>query len=398
MAKRIEIKVGHQDADIVGNNHIALQGAVDYVAGLGGGVVLIGPGEYLMEDSLHLRNGVTLRGSGEATVLKKSAAVVSPLATDGDYGEEQITVVNPTGFRVGMGVTVGYEGRDGFHITVARITGQIDEDTFALDRILVDDYIAEKGAIAQTTFPVISGCHVEQVRIENLTVDGNRDNNPFLGGCRGAGVYLYRGHGTHIQNVLVKDFNGDGISYQQSNDVIVEDCTVIGCTDRGYHPGSGSQRTTIRRCRAIGNGQIGIFLCWRVQNSLFEYNEVERNDKVGISIGHKDTDNLFRYNVVRENGRYGVLFRNETPALAGHRNRFEHNEIVNNGRDGTGYGVYIGGATEGTQLISNKIGNIPGPDGSARQTVGVWIGEKATQTEMRDNEFLDVTEEVVQAS
>lgn len=394
----IEITVGQHEGDIIGSTHIALQAAVDYVAGLGGGVVTIGPGEYLMRDSVHLRSGVTLRGSGEATVLKKCDGVWTPLATDGDYGEEQITVVDPTGFKVGMGVTVGYQTPADFHVTVARITGRVDDNTFVLDRPLVNDYIAEKGARAQTTFPVISGYHVEGVRIENLAVDGNRANNPYLGGCRGGGVFLYRAHGAQIRGVLVRDYNGDGISYQQSDDVLVEDCTVINCADKGFHPGSGSQRTTIRRCRAIGNGQIGIFLCWRVRHSLFEENECDKNAVAGFSIGHKDTDNLFRKNVVRNNGRFGVLFRNETYALAGHRNRFEHNVIVNNGKDGKGYGVYIGGETEGVQLVENTIGNVPEGDEAGYQAVGVWIGEKAAQATLEGNKFPGVEFEVQHAA
>lgn len=396
--KGIEITVGQKDADIVGANHIALQGAVDYVAGLGGGVVWIGPGEYLMEDSLHLRSGVTVRGSGEATVLKKSAAVTSFLATYGDYGEEQITVVEPAGFRVGIGVTIGYERPADFHTTVARITGQVDENTFTLDRPLVDDYIAAKGARAQTTFPVISGYHVDGVRVENLVVDGNRADNPYLGGCRGGGIFLYRAHGARIKGVLVRNYNGDGMSWQQSDDVTVEESAAISCADKGYHPGSGSRRTTIRRCRAIGNGEIGIFLCWRVRHSLFEENLLEGNGAAGFSIGHKDTDNLFRRNIVRGNGRFGVYFRNESYALAGHRNRFEQNEIVNNGMDGKGYGVYIGGETEGVELIGNTIGNVPEGKEAGRQAVGIWIGEKAAQTTMVDNVFPDVDLEVQHAS
>src|SRR5689334_20428593 len=49
------IKVGRADADLVGADNRMLQAAVDYVAALGGGVVEIGPGEYEMRDSLHLR-------------------------------------------------------------------------------------------------------------------------------------------------------------------------------------------------------------------------------------------------------------------------------------------------------------------------------------------------------
>ena len=65
------IRVGHADADLIGGDHRALQAAVDYVAGLGGGIVEIGPGEYLMRDSLHQRSarypfrrkGIVLRTS-----------------------------------------------------------------------------------------------------------------------------------------------------------------------------------------------------------------------------------------------------------------------------------------------------------------------------------------------
>ena len=92
MKRSLQIRVGLKDADVVGNTNIALQAAVDYVGGLGGGTVAIGPGVYLMEDSLHLRNGVHVQGSGEETVLRKADGASSPLATDGDYGEEQIMV------------------------------------------------------------------------------------------------------------------------------------------------------------------------------------------------------------------------------------------------------------------------------------------------------------------
>src|ERR687885_679130 len=71
---------------------------VDYVAGLGGGVVEIGAGEFLMRDSLHLRSGVTVRGRKGQTILRKADGVISPLALDGDFGEQQITVEDPTGF------------------------------------------------------------------------------------------------------------------------------------------------------------------------------------------------------------------------------------------------------------------------------------------------------------
>ena len=57
----VRITVALRNADIIGSDNRALQAAVDYVGNLGGGVVEIGPGEYLMRDALHLRSRVTAR-------------------------------------------------------------------------------------------------------------------------------------------------------------------------------------------------------------------------------------------------------------------------------------------------------------------------------------------------
>ncbi len=392
----IVMRVGIDEGDIVGNTHKALQAAVDYVGALGGGIVDIGPGTYDMRDSLHLRAGVTVRGAGGETILRKCAGVTSPLATDGDYGEEQITVVDPTGFDVGCGVSVGFNRHGNFHTTVATITGQIDDNTFLINQPLLSDYTLGREATAQTTFPVISGYHITGAVVEDIAIDGNRENNPYLGGCRGGGILLYRAHGTQIRRVIVDGYHGDGISYQQSDDVLVEECTVTRCSEKGLHPGSGSGRTIVRRCRAAENDQIGLFLCWRVRHSRFEENTIEQNGLTGISIGHKDSDNHFRYNTVKQNGRYGVLFRNEPKVLAGHRNRFERNHITDNGDGAEGYGFYIDGETEGTEIVGNTIGNTDRKN--PRQLFGIYVTSRAgdvfrSDNTMKSHSRMDVVEE-----
>src|SRR5437867_2478158 len=100
MKDRPTITVGRRDADLIGADQRALQAAVDYIAGLGGGTVEIGEGEFVMHDSLHLRSFVTVQGTKGKTILRKAKAASSLLALDGDYGEEQITVINPDGFKV----------------------------------------------------------------------------------------------------------------------------------------------------------------------------------------------------------------------------------------------------------------------------------------------------------
>lgn len=365
MAVRPSITVGPGDADLVGTDNRALQAAVDYIAGLGGGTVEVQAGEYLMRDSLHLRPHVTVRGVRGKTILRKADGVVSALALDGDFGEEQITVQDPAGFAVGSGVAVWDDRAGGFHTTVARITGRRGH-TFSISKPLMADCMVQNKARAATVFPVVSGYHAEGARIENLAIEGNKDSNVHLNGCRGAGIFLYRSHGAIIRNCEIRDYNGDGISFQQSNDVTVVDCVSEGNASLGIHPGSGSQRPTVRDCVARRNGTDGLFLCWRVRHGLFEDNLLTENGRFGISIGHKDSDNILRGNAVRKNKQHGVFFRNESLGMAPHRNRLEENVIENNG----GAEIRIRGHAKDLVFARNTIRDTDEPD-----SVGILVEE-----------------------
>ncbi len=378
------ITVGMEDADIIGKDNRALQAAVDYIANLGGGTVIIQPGEYLMNDSLHLRSNVTVRGTEGQTVLIKSDASVSPLALDGDFGEEQITVENPEGFKVGYGVAIWDKNAGGFHTTVARITGK-DGHTVSISNPLMSDCMVHNGAAAATVFPVVSGYNLENARIENVKIIGNAQNNPYLTGCRGAGIFLYRGFGSEIVNCEVMDYHGDGISFQQSNDVTVKDCKSLNNTHLGLHPGSGSQRPNISNCIARNNGSDGLFLCWRVRHGVFSKNLLEGNGRFGISIGHKDTDNLLQENIVRSNDNAGVFFRNETLGMAGHRNALIGNIIENNGVKEGGEGIRVRGETNGL-VFKNNIIRDTRPEHKT-QTVGIRIEDSAGDIVLEGNQI-----------
>src|SRR5947208_293465 len=89
MKDRPRITVGSRDADINGGDNRALQAAMDYIAGPGGGAVEIGEGEFLMSDSLHLRSSVGVRRTKGKTILRKANAASSPLAPDGHQAQEQ---------------------------------------------------------------------------------------------------------------------------------------------------------------------------------------------------------------------------------------------------------------------------------------------------------------------
>jgi polygalacturonase len=379
------ITVGKDAGDIRGGDNRALQAAVDYIAGLGGGTVEIGEGQYVMHDSLHLRANVTVRGKKGRTILRKANGVVSALALDGDFGEQQITVEDPTGFAVGGGVAIWDDNAGGFHTTVARITGR-SGNTFSIDKPLMADCMIANKAKAATVFPVVSGYNIESARVEDLIIDGNKNNNVHLNGCRGGGIFLYRAFGTVIQGCVVRNYNGDGISFQQSNDVVVTNCVSEANASLGIHPGSGSQRPRVQHCIAHGNGSDGLFLCWRVRHGVFTDNLLEGNGQFGISIGHKDSDNLFRSNIVRSNHQDGVFFRNETLPMAAHRNRLENNIIENNGAGGRAAGIRIRGQTNDLVFKNNVIRDTR-PDASQTQTVGIRIEEQVGHVVLDGNKI-----------
>jgi nitrous oxidase accessory protein NosD len=266
---------------------------------------------------------------------------------------------------------------------VARITGRRG-NTFSIDRPLMADCMVSNKARAATVFPVVSGRDVQGARVENLVILGNKEANVPLNGCRGAGIYLYRGHGTVIKNCEVRGYAGDGISFQQSNDVAVQECLSVDNADLGLHPGSGSQRPIVRRCTARGNGTDGLFLCWRVRHGVFEENVLEQNGRYGISIGHKDSDNLLQRNQVRANAREGVYFRDESLGMAAHRNRLSENVIENNGAAAKSPGIRVRGETNGLVFEKNTIRDSR-DRGSRTQTVGILIEPKVGEVTLRDN-------------
>src|ERR1041384_3792956 len=103
-------------------DNVTIQRAVDELSARGGGIVEVGPGTFTMHDSLHLRSGITLRGMGRETILRKAAMVESPLANYEAYGHYDVSVAEPDKFRIGMGVCIYGKNALGFLRTVATLT------------------------------------------------------------------------------------------------------------------------------------------------------------------------------------------------------------------------------------------------------------------------------------
>jgi parallel beta-helix repeat protein len=392
VARPAEIRVGIEEGDLRGTDHRALQAAVDYVAGLGGGTVRIGPGQYVMRNALILRDHVHIVGVPGKTVLAAAEGARSALTSDGDCNERQITLADPGGFRVGDGVAISDDSNgSGFGVTTATLTAQLDAATFRISAPLYFDYMVAQKASARRAFPIVGGWQVKDVTLEGLTIVGNRARTEQLDGCRGGGIYLFESENVTIRRCVVREYNGDGISFQVSSHVTVEDCLAENNAGLGLHPGSGSQYPILRGNHSIGNGGDGLYVCWRVKHGLFEKNELRENRGAGISIGHKDTDNMFRSNTITGNGKAGVLFRSESEAMGAHRNTFEQNVILDNGVSETGRlagaGVVIRGPHHDLVFRKNTIGHSPH---SPAARAGILTSQEARGLKAKENRFLRV--------
>jgi hypothetical protein len=321
-----KITVGVDGGNVRGQDNRAIQIAVDALPP-GGGTVELLPGEYTCDDAVHLRSGVRLVGSGEKTVLRNSPGFCTSVRVDADYGQYKVTPKDASGFRPGMRVYVRDDNAGGWTDSTATIE-RIDNGVLYLDKHLMMDYAMARNATVSNAGALISAIDATDVRIENLIVDGHRKTHQKAGGCRVGGIYLHRVKRATMTDLLVRDFAGDGISFQITQDVSLSHVRATKCSNYGIHPGTGSARVRMTDCDFSENDVGGYFLCWRVQESTFQRLRCVGNGQFGISIGHKDTDNTFIDCLLRDNGEAGLVFRGEVESNGAHRNTWRNCELA----------------------------------------------------------------------
>ncbi len=104
--EQFTLTVGPKSGDLAGTTDRVIQAAVDSVGRHGGGTVRILPGTFTLRNAIHLPSGIRLLGSGEETVLTRGPSETIPLAADSDWYDQEITLENTGGLRVGDGVTL----------------------------------------------------------------------------------------------------------------------------------------------------------------------------------------------------------------------------------------------------------------------------------------------------
>ncbi len=377
------ITAGGTGADVPGFTSEAIQIALDAVKARGGGIVMLNPGTFKITGPVRMSDNTTLIGSGKTTILKKCDGFKTSFIIDADWGMLKAEVKDASGFSIGMGIELyDDEHNQGWDVTTAVIT-DIQGNTIYFDNRTVNDYISSLNGTVTNSFSIIEAVDAENVKIADLVIEGNKNSNDYINGCRGGGVYIHKSKNCIVENVKVNEFNGDTFSWQITENITIRGCEASNGNGLGFHPGTGSDHSIVENCISHHNKGDGIFLCWRVQNGIFRNNTSYGNGDNGISIGHKDTDNFFENNHVYENGSHGVLFRNENEQNSGHRNTFANNVIENNGTGRESAGFYIGGETHDIKIVNNTIRSA----GKGNQPIAIFIGKKSTKITATENKI-----------
>lgn len=357
MDKKISFTCGSAGADFPGYDNRAIQEAVNYASSHGGGEVLLEEGIFLLSDSVHLKDNVVIRGCGiDKTILKKNASVKTTTENFCGYGHKEIMVTDGSIFRVGDGVYIRDDTTPGFFATQTTITA-VEDNVLFLEDPLCGDIIKHRNGMIETLFPMIKGDYVKSAWVSHLTLEGNWEENGYLEGCRGGGIYLIGCGDIFIEHVRITHFNGDGISYQQCCNIRFEHSICNYNRGNGMHPGSGTVGMLIRDCDISNNQKAGIFYCLRICYNICQKNRICNNGLEGITIGHRDDYIDLGENEIRGNGKEGIFFRvGNYPGMSGKYTSIHHNKIWDNGRNSGKAQIYAPAGLTGLEMYENEIG------------------------------------------
>lgn len=376
------ITVGGEGADIQEFTGRSIQMAIDALPPAGGTVKLL-RGTFMLKDAVHLRSNVKLIGLGESTILKRTKGYKSKMTIDADFAELKATVEDASGFEAGMSVQIWDKAQAGcWDVSVGTIT-DIDDNTVYFDQHLIRDYHAEPGGWVSNAGSGVLVKHAENVVLSDFVVDGNKENTVPVDGCNGGGVAVLYSKNVLVDRVHVINFNGEGITWQVTENVTVQNCEIEGSANIGMHPGSGSPKSKILNNNSHHNARDGLFICWRVHHSLVKGNQFHDNDRYGICTGHKDTDVVFDGNHIYNNGSDGVNLRYETLLNSPHTNTFINNTIENNGKKGGGYGFGLHSFARDLVIKDNVIRDT----GGKTQKAAVFVGKGFPSFQLEGNDI-----------
>ncbi len=354
----------------------AIQNAIDSLGGAGGRVVLPEM-ELILDRGIELRSNVELVGQGDKTVLRKGPGKVYPFSGYHNYGMLDVPLMFTGGLEKGMTVAIRDERHGGFFETFARITW-VDGTWVGIDTGLHSDYEAELNPVLVTSFPLVYGLGVENIAVRDLTLDGNRAEQPVgIGGCRGAAVYFIKSHHIQVSGVKETGFKGEGLGFQMCSHVYISNCHFARNSGNGYHPGAGSTAVLFENCVAAANDAAGFFFCVRANHITVKNCTFTNNVRCGISVGTRDSFNLIEMCRIEDNAGPGILFRATSRPVEMKAVRVTQCRIKRNSYT-SGHGqIDVLGDAHDLAFEQNTIEGLPGKERAgiylAPSTERIWL-------------------------
>ena len=320
--KPIELdnEVNMSKENIINDGCMVIQKAIDDLPSEGG-IVNLSEGTYIVSRSIYLRSGVTLRGAGAKTILRKTSGSEANLLEDMPKGNSTAVVDHPERFQKGDRVGIIDKQQFGWNLTQATIMG-IENNKLLLNRGVWADYRSNLGGIVVGLFPMITAGNCDQVVIENLTIEADPSKQPSsVQNFTLSAIHFNHVNKVTIRHVTIRGYPGDGISIQGGTSCQITENVAQNCLGYGYHAGGGLTKSLFEKNQAIGNGSDGFFFCANVQEVVVRNNLFKSNKGHGIGgLGEDgDTKNLIEANHCVSNGGAGIV------ALRG-----SGNQIVNN--------------------------------------------------------------------
>ena len=320
-------------------------------------------------------------GHGTDTVLIKEPSISTKLADDSDWFDQEITLADAAGFRIGDGVCLRTKNTNtGANVVLKRTLVARDGNRFKLDRALRENFWLAGESTCATLFPLLSGDEIADVTIENLALDGNKEQNEELNGNYAGCIFAQDCNRITIRNVTARNYRGDGISWQICHDVQIENCHVHDNLTLGLHPGSGSQRPVIRNNQAGAESDRHLLLLGREIwlgreehhsqcRALRSLDRPPRHGKPGLRQRNRG-QRQGRRDIPPERGQ----------GFAPHRNRLESNRIIDSG-PADGIAVDVQGKTEAVTIAGNEIRETRGSE----KRVGIRLGSETRDIRLDKN-------------
>jgi len=343
-----------------------IQAALDSLPAIGG-VVYVPPGTYRLRCPIVLRDHVTLRGAGSATVLTRGKEASAKLTRAARKGQTHVEVASTAGFRPGDEVVILDDRMHGWWLAHCMVKSVSPKRLTFAEPIASGHkegvFQPDRNGVVVNYFPFIRGSRahygraVTDVAVLDLVLDGNVKANP--GKWKDftlAAVHFANVSDALVRGVTVRGSIGDGIGVQGGHDVRVESCLVERCRGHGLHPGTGLRGAVFANNVSRNNGGDGLFFCWEVVGITVSGNLLHGNRHSGIGglgEGGKGGDrfNIVTGNVCRANGRWGI------EAVRGRNNVITSNICIDNSQAKPGQysGIYLCDTTH-TLVSSNRCG------------------------------------------